>query len=66
MTVRDSGAAALTPRSAPPQSGHFRGGAGLVDKDQTLGIEVRLGLEPSPAANCDVGPFLLGRVRCFF
>jgi hypothetical protein len=65
MAVWDSGAAALAPRSATPQSGHFRRGAGLVDKDQTLGVEVRLGLEPSYATGGDVGPFLLGCVRCF-
>ena len=66
MAVRDSGAAALAAWCSPPQPGHLGRSTGLVDEDQMLWIEVRLGCEPGSATGADVGPFLLGCVRCFF
>jgi hypothetical protein len=48
------------------QASHLRRGAGLVDEDQVLGIEIRLGVEPSLPPRGDVGPLLLARVRRFF
>ena len=65
MTVRHRGTAALAAFGAPAQAGHLGRGAGLVDEDQALGVEVRLGVEPGAALGRDVGPFLLGRLRLF-
>ena len=66
MPMRHGGSATLSFRSAAAQPGHFGRGAGLVDEDQALRIKVRLGGEPGPAPDCDVGPLLLGGVRRFF
>jgi hypothetical protein len=45
---------------------HVGGGPGLVDEDQSLGIEVELILEPLFAPGQDVGAILLGGVRGLF
>ena len=42
-------------------SGHLDAGAGLVDDDQALGIEVQLAVEPCTTPRKDVGTLLL---RC--
>ncbi len=49
----------ITPR-------HLGRGPGLVDEDQTLGIEIRLALEPGPPAMQNVRTLLLAGVRGFF
>ena len=66
MPVRDSGTATLTAPGPAAQAGHLGRGAGFVDEDKALGIEVRLACEPRAAPGCDVGAFLLGCVRRFF
>ncbi len=38
----------------------------LVDEDQPLGGQVRLGLEPAPPPAQNIRPLLLGCVRGFF
>jgi len=66
MSMGNSGTTALaTPRSAA-QPRHLGRGSGFVDEDQVLGIELRLGVEPSLAPGGDVGPLLLAGVRRFF
>ena len=66
MAVGNSGPAAFPPLGSASQAGHLGRGAGLVDEDELLGIELRLGLEPSLAADDDIRPLLLGGVRGFF
>jgi hypothetical protein len=65
MPVRHGGATPLSFQGAASQPGHLGRCAGLVDEDQSLRIKIRLGCEPSLAPGCDVGPRLLGCVRCF-
>ena len=64
--MRDRGAAALAAWCSAAQAGHFGGGAGLVDEDQALRVEVRLGVEPGEPFGRDVGPVLLAGVGRFF
>jgi hypothetical protein len=66
MTVSDRGAAALTAFGAAVKPRHFGRDAGLVDKDQLLGIKLRRELAPRPARRRNIGPILLGCVRTFF
>jgi hypothetical protein len=66
MTVRDCGAAALTAFGAAVKPRHFGGGAGLVDKDQLLGIKLRREFAPNLPRRRNIGPILLGCVRAFF
>src|SRR3546814_16008394 len=66
VAVRDRCAAALAARGAPTEPGHLCGSAGLVDKDQALGIEVRLVGDPGRALGRYVSALLLARVRCLF
>ena len=66
MTVRDCRAATLTAFGAAVKPCHFGRGAGLVDKDQLLGIKLRREFAPSLARRRNIGPILLGRVRAFF
>ena len=66
MAVGDGGPAALTALGPASQAGHLGRGAGLIDEDELLGIEVGLGVEPGLAAESDIRPLLLGGVRGFF
>ena len=66
VPVRDRGAAAGAARRTAIAPGHFGRGAGLVDEDQLLGVEIGLGLEPGPAAARHVRPLLLAGVCRFF
>ena len=50
---------AITPR-------HLGRGTRLVDEYQPLRLQIRLSLEPGPAATQDVSPLLLAGVRGFF
>jgi hypothetical protein len=44
---------------------HVGGGPGLVDEDQTLGVETELGVEPSAALAQDIRAILFDRVAGF-
>ena len=66
MAVGNGGPAALAALGSAPQAGHLGRGAGLVDEDEPLGIEIGLGVEPGLAAKGDIRPLLLGGVRGFF
>ncbi len=64
MAVGNGGPAACPALGSAAQAGHLGRGAGLVDEDELLGIE--LGVEPGLAAGDDIRPLLLGGVRGFF
>ncbi len=66
MAVRHAHPQSLAARRPAVAASHFGGGAGLVDKDQPLGVEVGLGVEPGLAAAQDVGARLLGRMPGLF
>ena len=66
MAVRHAHPQPLPPRRPAVAARHFGGGAGLVDKDQPLGVEVGLGVEPGLTAAQDVGARLLGRMPGLF
>jgi hypothetical protein len=66
VPVRDGGPAAGAARRAAIAPCHLGRGAGLVDEDQPLGIEIGLRLEPGPAAAGYVRPLLLAGVCGFF
>ncbi len=66
MAMGYAGAATFTPRRPSAQPGHLGRGAGLVDEDELLGIEIGLAVEPRSAAGGDIRPLLLGGVRGFF
>ena len=46
MPMGHGGAASFAARRAPVQAGHLCVGAGLVDEDQALGVEIGLSLKP--------------------
>jgi hypothetical protein len=48
------------------RAGHLGRGAGFVDEDQPLGVEVELAVEPGLARLLDVGAILLGGVGRLF
>ena len=58
--------AALAAFGPAAQASHLGGGAGFVDEDQALRIQIRLRVDPCPAPRGDVGPLLLAGVRGFF
>ncbi len=64
--MRDADAQPLSPRRATVLARHSGGGPGLVEEDQTGGIEIWLTLEPGVALLQDIGAILLGGVRVFF
>jgi hypothetical protein len=66
VPVRDGRPAALPALRPATPAGHFGRGAGFVDEDQMLWIEIRLGVEPSLPPRGDVGPPPLAGVRGFF
>ena len=53
-------------RTPPVAARHVGGGPGLVDEDQTLGVEIGLGVEPGPALAQDVRAVLLDGVASLF
>jgi len=63
MTVRDARPASFPPGGAATQAGHLGRGAGLVDEDQLLRIEVGLAVEPGLAPDKNVRALLFGGVR---
>ena len=56
----------LAPRRPAVPTGHLGGGAGLIDEDQPLGVEVGLGVEPGLATVQDIRTALLGRMPGLF
>ena len=66
VPMRHAGPASLSARRPAAQPGHLGRGAGLVDKDQARGIEVRLRVEPGVPPGQDVGPILFAGVCRFF
>ena len=66
MAVRDADAQAFAAAAAAVGPSHFGRSPGLVDEDQTFGIEIKLAFEPSLAPLQDIGAVLLGRVRRLF
>ena len=65
MAVGDRGPAALAAPGPAPQAGHLGRGAGLIDEDEFLGIEVGLVVELGLAAGDYIRPLLLGGMRGF-
>ena len=59
--MRDGGSEAASARRSAMQTRHLGAGAGLVDEDQALGIEVQLTVEPRTTPCKDIGAVLL---RC--
>jgi hypothetical protein len=66
VTVRDADTQAFAAAAAAVGPRHFGRGRGLVDEDQTFGIEIELAFEPGLAPLQDVGSILLGCVRGLF
>ena len=66
MAVRHADAQALAAPAAAVRAGHLRRGPGLVDEDETLGVEIDLAVEPVLAPLQDVGAILLAGVRGLF
>ena len=66
VAVRHAHPQPLAAWGAPVRAGHLGGGAGLVDEDQALGIEIELAVEPCLPRLADVGAVLLGSVRGLF
>ena len=59
MAVRNGGSQAASPRRSAVQPRHLGRGADLVGKDQPLGIEVQLAVEPRTTPHKHIGMFLL-------
>jgi hypothetical protein len=66
MAMGYRSAAALAPRRPAMAPRHLGRGAGLVDEDQPLGLQIGLGFEPGLPATENVRPLLLAGVRGFF
>ena len=66
MAMGDGGPAALPAGRPAAQAGHLGVGAGLIDEDQLLRIEVRLGVEPGLTRPPYVRAVLLAGVRRLF
>jgi hypothetical protein len=56
----------LATRSATAQAGHIGAGAGFVDEDQPVRIELGLFVRPRGPRRGDIRPILLGRADAFF
>src|SRR3954453_7124793 len=66
MTVRDSSPQSQTARTSTIAPRHVRGGPGLVDEDQAIGIERRLAADKQVPGLGDIRAVLLGRVQGLF
>ena len=66
MSVWNGRPAPLAPPGTTVKAGHFRACPGLVDKHQTIRIEIELAGKPGPAARKDIRSLLFGGVRGFF
>lgn len=58
MAVRNSRHASFATFGPPAQPCHLGGSRGLINEDQPLGIEIKLTVEPGPAAAQDIGALL--------
>ena len=63
MPVRHPGAQPFAAWGSAIAAGHVGRCPGLVDKDELIGIEIELAVEPVLAPLQDVGTILLGRVE---
>jgi hypothetical protein len=66
VAVGDADAQPFAAAATAVGSGHAGRGPGLIDEDETLGIEIELLLEPGLAAPQDVRPILFAGVRRLF
>ena len=66
VSERRAVAAALADRRPAIKPRHLGVDAGLVEEDEALRIDERLGRSPQLAPRGDVRPVLLGRAQCFF
>jgi hypothetical protein len=66
VPMRDRCPAPLAAGRSSTQPRHLRRGAGFVDEDQTVGIEVWLCVEPDFAGSLYVGTLLFARMRRLF
>jgi len=66
VSERRAVAAALADRRPAIKPRHLGVDAGLVEEDEALRIDERLGRPPQLAPRGDVRPVLLGRAQCFF
>ena len=66
VAVGDADAQSFAAAATAVRSGHVGRGPGLIDEDETLGIEIELLLEPGLAALQDVRPIPFAGVRGLF
>ncbi|YBW40172.1 hypothetical protein ACMYR2_2700 [Nitrobacter sp. TKz-YC01] len=66
MSVWDGGTASLAAWRAPVKPRHFGVGAGFVDEDEALRVEIDLPFEPVLSRGIYIAAPLLGGVRCLF
>ena len=66
MAVGEAHPQPLAFQAAPVTAGHFGGGPGLIDEDETLGFEIDLAIKPVLALPQDVRTVLLDRVAGLF
>jgi hypothetical protein len=66
MPMGHRGPAPLAAWCPSASTSHLGRCSRLIDEDQALRVELRLGIEPGPAASQDVSPLLLVGVRGFF
>jgi hypothetical protein len=66
VTMRDFADQAFAAWSPAAQPRHFGRGAGFVDEDQSVGIELGLMLGPCRSRCSNVRSILLGRPNAFF
>jgi hypothetical protein len=66
MPIWHLGNQALPAGATPVRAGHVGLHPGLIDEDQTLGVNLVLVLFPLLTPACDVGPVLLAGVQAFF
>ena len=66
MAVGNADPQAFAAAAAAVGASHVGRSPGLVDEDQTFGIEIKLAFEPGLAPLQDVGSILLGGVRGLF
>ncbi len=66
MAERRLGQQTPTARGAAVEPGHLGAGAGLIDKDELVGIDKGLRRPPDAASGGDVRTVLLGGAQCLF
>ena len=66
MSVWDGSTTSLAAWRAPVKPRHFGVGAGFVDEDEALRVEIDLPFEPVLSRGIYIAAPLLGGVRCLF